>query len=98
MYAAPVVVSARQADVGPRLTESVSWQKPARIGVAFVGVASAHAVYLAMGERRAAPPPKPAQYYDPKAVVSITGSLLKNFAGNTKDFEVLYARFDVYED
>jgi lipopolysaccharide export system protein LptA len=98
MYAAPVVVSARQADVGPRPTESVSWQKPARIAVALVGIASALAVYLAMGERRAAPPPKPVQYSDPKAVVSITGSLLKNFAGNTKDFEVLYARFDVYED
>jgi lipopolysaccharide transport protein LptA len=77
----------------------VSWQKPARIGVALVGIATALAVYLAMGERRAAPPPKPVEYPDPKAVVSISGSTLKNFAGNTKDFEVLNTeRFEVYED
>lgn len=77
----------------------MSWQKPARIGVALVGIASAVAVYLAMGERRVAPPPKPVQYSDPKAVVSITGSMLKNFAGNTKDFEVLDVdRFDQFDD
>lgn len=76
----------------------MSWQKPARIGVALVGIASALAVYLAMGERRAAPPPKPVQYPDPKAVVSISGSLLKNFAGNTKDFDVSAERWDRYED
>ena len=78
--------------------QPVSWQKPARIGVALVGIASALAVYFAMGERRAAPPPKPVQYSDPKAVVSITGSLLKNFAGNTKDFEVIHEQLDRYED
>ena len=74
------------------------WGANDRVSVALVGIASAVAVYLAMGERRVAPPPKPVQYSDPKAVVSITGSDLKNFAGNTKDFEVLYERFDVYED
>ncbi|HET9191607.1 MAG TPA: hypothetical protein VFO21_01945 [Vicinamibacterales bacterium] len=76
----------------------MSWQKPARIGVALVGVASALAVYLAMGERRAAPPPKPVQYQDPKAVVSITGSVLKSFTGEFKDFDVDYERGDVFED
>lgn len=76
----------------------MSWQKPARIGVALVGIGSALAVYLSMGERRAAPPPRPVQYSDPKAVVSITGSMLKNFAGNTKDFEVINARLDTYPD
>ena len=76
----------------------MTWQKPARIGVALVGVASALAVYLAMGERRAAPPPKPVQYQDPKAVVSITGSVLKSFSGEFKDFDIDYERGDVFED
>jgi lipopolysaccharide export system protein LptA len=76
----------------------VSWQKPARIGVALVGVASALAVYLTMGERRVAPPPKPVQYVDPKAIVSITGSLLKSFSGKFKDFEIDADRADGYED
>lgn len=79
-------------------TKTVSWQKPARIGVALVGVASALAVYLAMGERRAAPPPQPVQYADPKAVVSITGSVLKSFSGQFKDFDIDYERGDVFED
>ena len=87
-----------QADLGPRPTETVSWQKPARIAVALVGIASALAVYLTLGERRAAPPPKPVEYSNPKAVVSITDSLLKNFAGNTKDFDVDAERWDRYED
>ncbi len=76
----------------------MTWQKPARIGVALVGVASALAVYLAMGERRAAPPPTPVQYRDPKAVVSITGSLLKSFSGEFKDFDIDAERTEIYED
>jgi lipopolysaccharide export system protein LptA len=76
----------------------VTWQKPARIGVALVGVASALAVYLTMGERRAAPPPKPVHYENPKAIVSITGSVLKSFSGEFKDFDVDYERADVFDD
>jgi lipopolysaccharide export system protein LptA len=76
----------------------VTWQKPLRIGVALVGVASALAVYLTIGERRAAPPPTPVQYADPKAVVSITGSVLKSFSGEFKDFDIDYERGDVFED
>ena len=45
----------------------MSWQKPARIGVALVGLAAGAAVYFTMGERRAAPPPQPVHYEDPKA-------------------------------
>ncbi len=33
----------------------MSWQKPARIVVAIVGLVSAAGVYLAMGERRVTP-------------------------------------------
>src|SRR5688572_33436432 len=51
-----------------------------------------------MGERRVAPPPKPVQYVDPKAIVSITGSLLKSFSGKFKDFEIDADRADGYED
>jgi len=76
----------------------MSWQKPARIGVALVGVASALAVYFTIGERRAAPPPKPVHYENPKAVVSITGSVLKSFSGEFKDFDVDYERGDVFDD
>jgi lipopolysaccharide export system protein LptA len=66
----------------------MSWQKPARIGVAIVGLASALAVYFAMGERRAAPPPQPVEYVDEKANLEIEGSQLTLFSGVFKDFEV----------
>jgi lipopolysaccharide export system protein LptA len=76
----------------------VSWQKPARIGVALVGVASALAVYLTLGERRAAPPPEPVKRADPKALIEISGSFLERFSGAGKEFEIIDARYGIYED
>jgi hypothetical protein len=76
----------------------MSWQKPARIAVALVGLASALAVYLTMGERRAAPPPTPVERSDPKAILEISGSFLERFAGTRKDFEITNARMGYYED
>jgi lipopolysaccharide export system protein LptA len=76
----------------------VSWQKPARIGVALVGVASALAVYLTLGERRAAPPPEPVKRADPKALIEISGSFLERFSGARKEFEIVDARSGIYED
>ena len=76
----------------------MSWQKPARIGVAVVGLGSALAVYLAMGERSVAPPPKPVQRTDDKAILEISGAFLERFSGINKDFEIRDARMSFYED
>ena len=76
----------------------MSWQKPARIGVAVIGLAFAGAVYLMMGERRAAPPPQPILRHDPKAILEIAGSVIHQFAGSTKNFEVLGKLTGYYED
>ena len=66
----------------------MSWQKPARIGVALIGLGSAVAVYLTMGERQSAPPSPPILRKDPKAIIEISGSVIERFIGVTKDFEV----------
>ena len=66
----------------------MSWQKPARIGVALVGLSAAAAVYLTMGERRSAPPSPPIPREDARAIVEITGSDIERFVGTRKDFEV----------
>ena len=66
----------------------MSWQKPARIGVALVGLAAAAAVYFTMGERRAAPPPKPVHYDNPKAILELSGASMDRFTGIQKDFEI----------
>ena len=67
----------------------MSWQKPARIGVAIVGLGSAAAVYLMMGERRVAQPPPPVQSRIPEATLEVSGCVLKNFPGGIdKNFEV----------
>ena len=66
----------------------MSWQKPARIGVAIVGLTAAAAVYLMMGERRVAQPPPPVQSRDPAAILEMSGAVLKNFPGLSKNFEI----------
>jgi len=66
----------------------VSWQKPARIGVAIVGLASALAVYLMMGERKVAPAPQPIAKSNPKAIVETEGSVINRFIRTRKDFEI----------
>jgi lipopolysaccharide export system protein LptA len=77
----------------------LSWQKPARIAVALIGIVSAVAVYLAMGERRTAPPPEPIKKADDKAIVQLTQSIIERFAGSSKDFEILGIGYSFgYED
>jgi lipopolysaccharide export system protein LptA len=76
----------------------MSWQKPARIGVAIVGLVSAVAVYLAMGERRAAPALQPITRTDPKAILEFTDSVIDRFTGDRKDLELKGASSSVYED
>ena len=66
----------------------MSWQKPARIGVALVGLACAVAVYLMMGERQAAPAPTPIEKKDAKAIIEISGSDIDRFIGTRKTFKV----------
>lgn len=76
----------------------MSWQKPARIGVAIVGLTAAAAVYLMMGERRVAQPPPPVQNRIPGATLEITDCALKNFPGVEKNFEVDCDLMTFYED
>src|SRR4029079_8738666 len=66
----------------------VSWQKPARIGVALVGVAYAVAVYLMMGDRHSAPPPQPIARRDAKAIVETTGSVITDFILTRRNFKL----------
>jgi LPS export ABC transporter protein LptC len=76
----------------------VSWQKPARIGVAVIGIVSAVAVYLTMGERRAAPAPQPITRSDEKAIVEFTGSVVNQFINNQKNFEFTSDTTGFYPD
>ena len=76
----------------------MSWHKPARIGAALVLLLSAAGVYLAMGERRIAPPAKEIPARDPLAKVEISGCNLKNFPGLTKNFEVTCDLMSTYDD
>ena len=75
----------------------MSWQKPARIAVAIVGLTSAAGVYFVMGERRVAPPAAPIEARDPEAIVEISGAILKNFPGVEKDFQ-FEGRISYYPD
>jgi lipopolysaccharide export system protein LptA/lipopolysaccharide export system protein LptC len=76
----------------------MSWQKPARIGVAIVGLASAAAVYFMMGERRVSQPPPPVQSRSPNATLEIIDCVLKNFPGTDKNFEVDCDRLIINSD
>ena len=64
----------------------MSWQKPARIAVAIVGLTSAAGVYFVMGPRRVAPPAAPIEARDPEAIVEMSSAIFKNFPGIEKDF------------
>lgn len=66
----------------------MSWQKPARIGVAIVGLISAVAVYLTMGERQASPTSRPIRREDDKAIAEFSGSTLKQFVRARTNFEL----------
>ena len=76
----------------------MSWQKPARIGVAVVGIASAVAVYMTMGERRAAPAPAPIVRSEDDTVVEFDRALVDRFSGSRKDFEIKDAKMLGYPD
>jgi lipopolysaccharide export system protein LptA len=76
----------------------MSWQKPARIAVAVVGIVSAVAVYLAMGERRAAPAPQPITRSEEEAVVEFDRAFMERYSGALKDFEIKDAKVLGYGD
>ena len=76
----------------------MAWQKSLRIVVALVGIAVALAVYFTMRERQPAGPPQPVQRVDPRASIEIAESVLKNFAGTFKDFEVTQKLMGQYPD
>ena len=76
----------------------MSWQKPARIAVAIVGLASAAGVYFATGQRRVAPPSVPIHAEVPEATFEATGCDVNNFMGITKNFQVECEKFRRYAD
>jgi lipopolysaccharide export system protein LptA len=76
----------------------MSWQKPARIAVAVVGLASAAGVYFATGQRRVPPPSTPIHAEVPEAVVESSDCSLNSFLGVTKNFEVECHKLVRYED
>ena len=76
----------------------MTWQKPARIAVAIVGLASAAGVYFVMGQRRVAPPSAPIMSRVPDANVELSDCNLMNFPGLSKNFEVECEHLAQYPD
>ncbi|HVZ21878.1 MAG TPA: LptA/OstA family protein [Vicinamibacterales bacterium] len=74
------------------------WQKRARIGVAVIGIASAVAVYAAIGHRRETAAPSVLPRLDPKAILETTTGLLQQVRGEKQDFSVASDRQLVYEN
>ena len=76
----------------------LSWQKRARLGVAVFGIVFAVVVYAAIGERRVAPPPRPVERLDPKAMAETEGATMQQTRGARMDFEITGARIQAYAD
>jgi lipopolysaccharide export system protein LptA len=75
----------------------IKWQKRARAGVAVFGIASAIAVYAAMGERTKPVPAAPPERVDPKAVIESQGTVIQQVRGTKQDYLVEAAQQLVYE-
>jgi len=74
------------------------WQRRARVGVAIVGIASAIAIYEAMGERAkqtVAPPP---QRSDPNSIIESSGNVLQQVRGSRQDYLIEAERQLTYKD
>ena len=63
-----------------------------------IGIASAVAVYMTMGERRAAPAPAPIVRSEDDTVVEFDRALVDRFSGSRKDFEIKDAKMLGYPD
>jgi LPS export ABC transporter protein LptC len=75
-----------------------SWQKRLRIGLAVFGILFAGLVYRSIGERRVAPPVRPAERTDPNAQVETTNAELQQVRGTEREFEIQSERTLTYAD
>src|SRR5258707_2390416 len=76
----------------------MGWQRPARVVVAIVGIASAIAIYMAIGERAkqtVAPPP---QRSDPNSIIESSGNVLQQVRGSRQDFLIEAERQLTYKN
>jgi lipopolysaccharide export system protein LptA len=76
----------------------ISWQKPARFGVATFAVAFAAYVYMEMGERQAAAPVAPAVRTDPSASIEVVSGVLRRVLGIEEEFEIRAGSHLTYPD
>jgi LPS export ABC transporter protein LptC/lipopolysaccharide transport protein LptA len=76
----------------------ISWQKPARFGVATFAVAFAAYVYMEMGDRQAAAPVSPAVRTDPSASAEIVAGVLRRVLGVEEKFQISARSHLLYPD
>ncbi len=75
-----------------------SWQKRLRVGLAVFGILFAGLVYRSIGERRIAPPVRPAERTDPKAEVETKNAEMQQVRGADREFEIRSERTLTYAD
>ncbi len=74
------------------------WQKRARVVVAIVGIASAIAIYAAMGERTKQTVVPPPQRSDPNSIIESSGNVLQQVRGSRQDYLIEAERQLTYKD
>jgi len=75
-----------------------SWQKRLRVGLAVFGILFAGLVYRSIGERRVAPPVRPAERTDPKADVETKNAVMQQVRGSDREFDIQSDRTLTYAD
>jgi LPS export ABC transporter protein LptC len=75
----------------------VKWQRRARLGVGVFGIASAIAVYAALGERQSTPPVERPSRLDPRAIIESAGAAFQQFQQARQDFVIEADRQLTYE-
>ena len=75
-----------------------SWQKRLRVGLAVFGILFAGLVYRSIGERRVAPPVRPAERTDRTAEVETTNAEMQQVRGTEQEFEIKSERTLTYAD
>ena len=75
-----------------------SWQKRVRVGLAVFGILFAGLVYRSIGERRVAPPVRPAERTDRTAEVETTNAEMQQVRGTEQEFEIKSERTLTYAD
>ena len=75
-----------------------SWQKRLRVGLAVFGILFAGLVYRSIGERRVAPPVRPAERTDRNAEVETKNAEMQQVRGSEREFEIRSERTLTYAD